>query len=526
MKCLRVVAAVVLLCAISVPALPQGRRRAISPRAVTDAEVRRFLAHCTFGPTEALVEHVKKIGFDSFIEQQFNARVSGYPDVPTQRSIPGPDCDAQCRRDRYSAYPLQRVFFTNALYGEDQLRQRVAWALHKILVISATTINEPKAFAPYLQIIDRNAFGNYRQLLYEMTLNPAMGAYLNMVTSTASNPNENYAREILQLFSVGTVMLDADGRARVDASGNLVATYDQAVVDGFTRALTGWTWTPKRAGEDRNDFDPMIPGNGTHDTGNKLLLGGAVLPAAQSAEKDLQAALDNIFNHPNVGPFLARQLIQSLVASNPSPEYVGRVARAFDDNGRHVRGDLKAVVKAILLDPEARRAPADGAVREPVLFITNILRAFAAQSDGYLNDESAAMGQDVFNPPSVFGYYSPDFLAPGTTDLASPEFEIISASTLVARINFVDRIVFRGIEVSANAPTGTALDFSPYVQRAGNAEALVEELTRVLLPGRASLELKRIVIRAVEAVPASDPLARVRQAVYLICSSGQFQVMR
>lgn len=523
--------------AVDSPVESTRRRRAAGPAAPSAHEVRRFLQQATFGPTNALVERVRKIGFEGYLEEQFRAPISGYPEVPTQFSTPGPDCDARCIRDRYTPYPLQKRFFVNALYGEDQLRQRVSWALHKIFVIAGNTINEPKAITPYLQVIDRNAFGNYRDLLYEMTLNPSMGAYLNMVTSTRSNPNENYAREILQLFSTGTVLLNRDGTPKLDQAGNPIATYDQPVVDGFTKAFTGWTWAPARSGEDRNDFQPMQPGSGTHDTGTKLLLNGVVLPANQSTEKDLHDAIDNIFHHPNVAPFVSRQLIQNLVTSNPSSEYVQRVSAVFDDNGGGVRGDLKAVLRAILLDPEARRSgplsTTYGHLKEPVLFVTNVLRAFGARStdgrslsDGFLNPHTATMGQDVFIPPSVFSYYPPDYLTPGAPDVLGPEFGIVSAATLVARINFIERIVFHGIAPSDDAPNGTSLDLGSYVPLASDPTSLVEELNAVLMYGRMSPEMKTTIVEAVTAVPAAEALLRVRQAIYLVCTSAQFQVVQ
>jgi uncharacterized protein (DUF1800 family) len=502
----------------------------------SDGDAWRFLEQSTWGPTPALVERVRAIGYDEFLNQQFDARMSSYPDFPVQRSIPPQDCDAICLRDRYTPYPLQRRFFHNALYEEDQLRQRVAWALHKIFVISGTSINEPKAIAPYLQILDRHAFGNFRDLLRAITLNAAMGAYLNLVTSTRVNPNENYAREILQLFSIGTVLLNPDGTPMLDERGSPLPTYDQAVVDGFTHVLTGWSFTPARSGEDRNDADPLRPGSDTHDSGKKLLLAGVELPSGQAIEKDLDDALDNIFYHPNVGPFIGRQLIQNLVTSNPSPAYVARVSAVFDDNGSGVRGDLRAVVRAILLDPEARTeapAPEYGHLKEPVLFITNVLRAFnarsangSAPSDGALSSFAAEMGENVFLAPTVFSYYSPEYVAPGTGGLHGPEFGIMSTSTSLARLNFVDAIVFEGVPVSRDAPDGTALDLSTLEAMASDPGRLVDELDHILLHGTMSPAMREATIAAIAAVPGSNPRLRARQGVYLVSASWQYQVQR
>jgi uncharacterized protein (DUF1800 family) len=513
---------------------PVRRRAAGGP---SQADIWRFLEQTSWGPTEALANRVGRIGFEAFLEEQFRAPMSSYPDVPTQRSIPPPSCDATCLRDHYTTYPLQRRFFTNALYGEDQLRQRVAWALHKIFVVSGVIINEPKAMTPYLQILDRNAFGNFSQLLHEITLNPAMGAYLNMVTSTKTKPNENFAREILQLFSIGTVALNPDGTPRLDARGRSSPTYDQAVVDGFTKVFTGWTFAERSELEDRNDAVPMVPGSGTHDESAKTLLNDVVLPAGQSTEKDLNDALEVIFHHPNVGPFICRQLIQSLVTSNPSPAYVQRVAAAFDDNGSGIRGDLKAVVRAIVLDPEARNQPTPdrepGHLKEPVLLITNMLRAFPArsadgrrQSDGSLNHFTARLGQDVFRPASVFSYYPPDFAVPGQPEALAPEFGIVSGSTAMARANVVNSLVFDGVRVSPDAPDGTSLDFSAIEPLAGDASQLVAALNRLLMHGTMSAAMRDRLVAAVEVVPSSDSQMRVRQAVYLVCTSWQYQVQR
>jgi uncharacterized protein (DUF1800 family) len=514
----------------------RGRGPARGAEDAAHTKARRLLEETTFGPTEELVNHVARVGFDRFLDEQFAAPMSSYPTLPPQLSIPPPSCTETCLRDGYTTYPLQRRFFTNALYGEDQLRQRVSWALHKIFAISGAIINEPKALTPYLQVLDRHAFGNFRDLLRDITLNPAMGAYLNMVTSTKAKPNENYAREILQLFSLGTVLLNPDGTARLDAKGEPRPTYDQSVVDGFTKVLTGWTFAPHSELEHRNDAVPMIPGPDTHDTGRKLLLDGVVLPAGQTIEKDLDDALGNIFNHPNVGPFISKQLIQSLVTSNPSPAYVGRVAAVFDRSPGGVRGDLKEVVRAIILDPEARNdaPPAKhGHMKEPVLLVTNVLRAFGvrsadggAASDGYLNPLTAAVGQDVFRPPTVFSYYPPDYLAPGTGGLLGPELALMSAAAAVGRANLVNKIVFEGMPVSVDAPAGTSLDLSGLQPMAGNPRRLASELDRRLLHGTMSAGMRDSIARAVEAVPSLDRLGRARQAVYLVCTSSQYQVQR
>ncbi len=406
-----------------------------------------------------------------------------------------------------------------------------------MIVISGNDLNQPSWMTPYLQILDRNAFGNFRQLLYEITLNPAMGRYLDMITSTKSNPNENYAREILQLFSIGLEKFNPDGTVQTDDDDQAIPTYDQDTVTGFARVFTGWKSAPRPDPDTPNYLDPMVLQASNHETGTKQLLNGITLPAGQTAVQDLNDALDNIFNHANVGPFVSIHLIRALVTSNPSPAYVQRVAAAFDNNGAGVRGDLKAVVQAILLDPEARGDSKPdltyGRLKEPVQFINQILRAFnarsangAAASDGYLNPQSSNMGQDVWRPTSVFSYYPSDYLVPDTTDMAGPEFGILSATTALRRANFVNTMAFGAINTSNNAPSGTSLDLSKLQALAASPESLVTELNRSLMHGTMSAEMKTAIMTAVSAVSSTNTLQRAQQALYLVATSSQFQVQR
>jgi uncharacterized protein (DUF1800 family) len=503
----------------------------------TPADVARFLEQATWGPTPALLARVQQIGIRAYLDEQFAATPTGYPAMPLMPNTVPDTCDAICERDNYSMYLLQRLVFTNALYGEDQLRQRVAWALHKIIVVSGRDM-QPSWYVPYLQILYSNAFGDFRTILGNITLNPAMGQYLDMRTSTRNNPNENYAREILQLFSVGTDRLNTDGTPQRDGTGAIVPTYDQATVDGFTKVFTGWRLAAQPAPGVANYLDPMVLVANNHDVGSKLLLGGVTLPAGQPGATDLTMALDNIFNDPSVGPFLSRQLIRQLVTSNPSPPYIARVARVFNNNGRGVRGDLRAVVEAILLDPEARGADKGGTahygrLKEPVQFVNNVLRMFnprsadgLTQSDGVLNGQTTPMGQDVLRPPTVFSYFPADWPVPGPEDLIGPEFGILSAATALRRANFVNTIVFSRINAGGNTPNGTSIDLAPLQALAGNPTALVDELNRSMLHGTLSAEMRTSIINAVTAVSATNTLKRARTAVYLVATSSQYQVQR
>lgn len=502
-----------------------------------NADIIRLLEQATWGPTDGAINHVRKAGITAWLADQFVEPASSYPSLPLQPSTVPPTCGSICQRDNYTMYPIQRRFYSNALYGPDQLRQRVAWALHKTIVVSGLEESQPSWMTNYLQVLDRDAFGNYRQALFDITLNPAMGDYLNMRTSTKNNPNENYAREIMQLFSVGLNLLNPDGTLQTDGNGDPIPTYDQDVVTGFARVFTGWRLAPDVSPGVHDYLDPMVLKDANHDTGAKPLLSGIVLPAGQTGTKDLNDALDNIFNHPNTGVYVSLQLIHGLVTSNPSPAYVQRVSAAFDDNGAGVRGDLKAVVQAILLDPEARGdVKTDtiyGRLKEPALFITNLLRAFNArsadgttQSDGYLNPQSSSMNQNVFQPPTVFSYYPADFLVPGTTDILGPEFGILTATTALKRANFVNTMVFSKINTSTNAPSGTSLDLSGLQALASSPDSLVTELDRLLMHGAMSDGMRADVANAVTAVSSTKPLLRAQQGLYLVATSMQYQVQR
>ena len=528
------------------------RRESVGRSSSSSADIVRFLEQATFGPTPALVTHVQSVGMDGYLDEQFAAPISLYPTLPQQPLQASVGCPAgspsTCKRDNYTMFPLQVQFFKNALSGEDQLRQRVTLALHEILVVSGVKIQQPSMMSPYLNTLARDAFTNYRQILYDVTLNPAMGRYLDMVNNDAPAanstvaPNENYAREVLQLFSIGVNQLNQDGSVIVDASGEAVPTYDQEVIEDFAHVFTGWTFAsaPGAAMARHNPANFLAPmalyrnpaGVDTnHDKGGKLLLTypgavNSVITPNQDGDKELQQAIDNIFNHPNVGPFIGKQLIQHLVTSNPSPAYVARVSAVFANNGAGIRGDMKAVVRAILLDPEARGAvksdPAYGHLREPVLFMTGILRAFNARSDGELGTQANSMGQNLFLSPTVFSYYPHEYLIPGTST-QGPEFGIQSSSSSEARLNFLNALTSNGIKT---ADGGTTLDLSPLQQLAGNPAALTDTLNTQLLHGTMTADLRAAVLDAVSAVPSNNPLLRAQTAVYLVAGSSQYQIQR
>jgi uncharacterized protein (DUF1800 family) len=535
------VTALVFTLAFVLHAQPGGAPQATSPNLV-DAnfppDIARLAEQATFGPMPDLLDHIQQVGTEAFLAEQLAAASTPYPDLPPMPSTRPATCTGTCQRDNYTMYPLQTHFFSNALYGDDQLRQRVAFALGQMLVTSGLDVRLSSWMGPYQQLLYADAFGTFRQLLTDVTLSAAMGSYLNMVNNkklnptTGVKPNENYAREVLQLFSIGLVILNQDGTARLDEQGHPIPTYDQHTVEEFARVFTGWIFAPSFAPGVPNYRDPMrvrVVGNVEvdHDKGAKVLLNGQRVPGGLSAAADLTAAVGNIVNHPNVAPFISKQLIQHLVTSNPSPDYVARISAVFNRTG----GNLGWVVSAILRDPEARgdvhAEPTYGHLLEPALFITRVLRAFHATSDGVLAGYSVNMGQDVFRPASVFSFYPPGYRFVGGLGLLGPEFKLDDSATALARANFVNTVVFGSIPASLpDRPIGTTVDLSHFVALAGYSSLMVDELDGLLLHRSMSPAMHDAIVAAVDAVPATNSLLRARTAAYLVASSSQYQVER
>ena len=542
----RPVSCAAIVCVAALLAVPERPVRA-QRRGPSIADTVRFLEQSTFGPNAPLVDTVRAIGFDAFLAQQFGAEMTPYPDLPPMPARRPADCRGTCQRDNYTMYPLQVHFYRNAVGGADQLRQRVAWALSQILVTSGLDVTLSSWMRTYQQLLYAGAFGNYGQLLYDVTRNAAMGRYLDVVNNrcqtrtphdpsvcqsgAAVKPNENYARELLQLFSIGVNLLHPDGTAVLDAEGQPVPSYDQETIEEFSRVLTGWVFAPQFGAGIPNYSDPMRANETRHDRGPKTLLNGTTLPGGQTADEELHAAVANLMAHQNIGPFIARQLIQHLVTSNPSRGYVADVSSVFAAQAASPV-QMQEVVRAILLHPEARgdvkRAPQYGRLREPVQFITGLVRALNGTTDGVLNSVtvagspigSAQMSQSVFSAPSVFNFYSPDHLIPRTEPpLLGPQFQIHSTTTAVRRANFVNQLVFGTIP-------GTAIDLTPFVPLASDARELLAELDTLLLHRTMSRPMRAVLEEAVLAVPASDPSLRVRQAEYLIATSNEYQVER
>jgi uncharacterized protein (DUF1800 family) len=500
----------------------------------------RFLLQATYGPTlESLID-LRRKGYHAWLDEQCALPAPSHQAFLAALRDPGENIYNQHARES---------FWTQALTGRDQLRQRVTFALSQIFVVSelgGMLDGQPFALASYLDTLNKNAFGNFRQLLEDVTLHPAMGRYLDMMgseredVSTGRTPNENYAREILQLFSIGLYQLNQDGTLKRDAQGKPVPTYDQEEVKGFAMAFTGWNWG---GNTDRNDSTwpsppvqyrwdlPMQAWPAKHSTGAKHLLNGAVIPAGQTPEKDLQDALDNIFQHPNVGPFIGKQLIQKLVMSNPSPAYVSRVAAVFNNNGAGVRGDLKAVIKAILLDPEARQ-PESGKLREPVLRWAHLLRTLHAQPSGeryriwYVDSAENELGQSPLRAPSVFNFFEPDY-APGMiarVGAVSPEFKLANETTVIGHANFIHAMLYGGYGGWIGHPV--TLDLSGFFGWTTDPAKLVDQLNLLLLAGSMSDAMRAVVIKAVSDIQPNLPGERLRAAIYLIATSKEFVVQK
>ena len=550
----------------------------------SDAEAARFLNQATFGATLSEIQRLRAMGYNAWLEEQFSR--------PASLQLPHLDALMQIDPGVVWQDKRQDIWFRNVLYRDDQLRQRMAFALTQILVVSdqnGSVEGNPHALAHYHDMLTQQAFGNYRTLLEGVTLHPVMGHYLSMFRnrkpSEAENirPDENFAREIMQLFSIGLWRLHPDGRF-IDgdpATPGLqrVPTYTQDTIRGFAHVFTGWNWAtcnPPVAAEGAGNFNwwdwqycgpgaggvdwrlqpgwrqPMRPwGEGTAfgsiyhaASGTKQLLDypgvalpGGVLPAGGQARANLAAALDNVFNHPNVGPFLARLLIQRFTTSNPSAAYVGRVAAAFNDNGDGVRGDLQAVVRAILMDPEARdpaQAPAHfGKLREPLLRITGLWRALDARSsDGAVREWPDFYGaQATLSSPTVFNFFLPDYQLPGelaNAGLFSPEFQITTDTYITRLSNEIGGKVFwawRGNNLGQWDPV--QVDLARDIQIAHDAAALVDRYNLLFMGGRMSTQMRTVLVNHLNGMGSSNTeqrRQRVQDALWLILTSPEYVV--
>ncbi len=468
----------------------------------------RFLEQASFGPTPATLAKVQQMGINAYLDEQFS--------LP-ETQIPTPAGN--------SMGDLRRWMLSNYSTANDQLRQRAAYSLGQIVVTSGSKLVYADEIVPWLKLLSKHAFGNYKDFLKEITMSPSMGKYLDAANSlkagNGSAPNENYPRELLQLFTIGLYQLNMDGSF---PNNQQIPTYDQATVQQVSRALTGWTYATAPGAEPRaTNWEyfgaPMETREGNHDTGAKSFL-GCTLPAGQTVIQDTDATLNCLFNHPNVPPFIATRLIRSMVASNPSAAFIQRIANVFANNGSGVRGDLKAVIRAILTDPEARQdtpTPNSGRLKEPILHTIGFLRALngyfpPTQQLTYLYDN---MAQSVLNPPSVFNWFSPLYRVPKST-LFGPEFQIYTPTEATLRGNLFHHFL------GQNGGGDFVIDLSPFQPYGNDMPGLLEAANAIFLYGRMTPEMKTVLINA--ATPGYDANQRIQTVVYLTALSGQYAV--
>lgn len=485
----------------------------------------RFLDEATWGPTPASIAQLQQMGIANWLAAQFALNTSDLPDQPILAS------DGTTNRD---LAPVQAAFFQNTLTGQDQLRQRVAFALSQMWVVSAVSTKPAYAFPPYWRLFRYNAFGNYRDIMKAVTLSPAMGNYLNMANNNKGNSaegtsaNENYARELMQLFTVGLAQLNPNGSPALDSNGNPISTYTQAIVTNTARALTGWTYPTEPNAKSKSNnpayyFGQMFAVETNHDQTAKSIIGGVSIPAGTTAEQDLDSVLNALMAQPTMAPFVSKQLIQHLVTSDPSPAYIQRVAAVFANDGSSVTGDMKAVITAILTDPEARAgddpsaAPNTnfGHMREPVLFMGNILRGLNATlgSSSAVYNDATKLGQELFYPATVFSYFSPLYTL--ENGQPAPEFQIYTSQSAIDRANIVNLVLYGMLDKS------TTVDLTPF-ENFSDVSSMLDYVNSVFTHSGMSNDLRQAAANAASAVTGAQ--AQAQAALYVVLTSGEYQI--
>ena len=523
----------------------------------TRQQASRFLARATFGPNMAAIDALAASDSDAWFTAQFSK-----PQTLHRKYIDGMLAAQAAGGQRVGFTGVYETFWQQGIRGDDQLRQRMAFALSEIFVISMqndAVQPQVRGVASYYDMLGQRAFGNFRDLLEGVALHPMMGLYLshlrNQKESATRTPDENFAREVMQLFSIGLYQLNADGSLKL-SGGKPIETYTHDDVAGLARVFTGWSW----AGPDQSstrfyggtpdpdrDWQPMQNYAAFHSSGEKRFLGKSI-SGATSGQADLKVALDTLFNHPNAGPFFGRQLIQRLVSSNPSPAYIGRVAAAFANNGSGVRGDMQAVIRAVLLDPEAL-APAGttlrtGKLREPLLRLANWMRAFDVKpasgpySIYYLDDPLSGLGQSPLNPSSVFSFFRPSYVPPNSAlasaGLVAPELQITAEPSVTGYLNFMQEAVNNGVgEARVVKP-----DYTRELALAANPGALLDRIDLLLTHGSMPTRLRGQITTAVNgiAIPAATAsnatqvataqANRVKLAIFLTMASPAYLVQK
>lgn len=530
------------------------------------AEASRFLSQASMGYNYGEIEYVTQIGMDAWLDEQFNLPHASYYDAyetlyQTLRSMTGTD-------DRRGIY-LTFVFYDMLFNEPDFLRQKVAFTLSQTLVIGLSALRGDGT-ASYYDMLYQGAFGNFRDILYNISVHHSMGIYLSALQNSKPDlglgrqPDENYAREIMQLFSIGVYELNNDGTLKLDANGVPIETYDNEDIKELAKVFTGLGPTRRLDGSDAhyyyNSFQsehhsPMRMYEGHHDTNEKTMLDGTVLSSGQTGLKDINDAIDVLFNHPNVGPFIGQQLIQQLVKSNPSPAYVSRVADVFNNNGQGVRGDMQAVVKAVLLDPEARNCdvlgdPKAGKLIQPMERLTNLCMAFDVSTPSgrfWLNDSDYfdRTEQSFLLSPSVFNFFRPDFaesLTVAPNDMVSPEFQILNTTSGIHYINIIERAIkVRAFDNRTrvqnswlyhdNNDTPT-LDFSDEINlfNTQGIAALLDRLDILLCRGQLSVDTRTTIQNTITQYQANvsgyNSDDAVKDVIYFIMISPDYVIRR
>jgi uncharacterized protein (DUF1800 family) len=519
------------------------------------AAASRFLAQATFGPTQSQIDRVNAIGINAWLDEQFN--------LPQTKHLPNAVAWLATRPADMQNGQTGFVWsmWNNFTLADDQLRQRVAYSLSQIFVISLNSglsFPYPRGPANYLDMLGEKGFGNFRDLLESVTYSPMMGNYLshlrNQKEDAASGrvPDENYAREVMQLFTIGLYQLNNDGTYKRDGNGKLIETYTNTDVSALAKVFTGLSWGGPDTSNTRfnggtpdpdREIKSMQAYNQFHSIAQKQFL-GVTIPATTTANTnaEVKIALDALFNHPNVGPFIGSQLIQRLVSSNPSTDYINRVATVFNNNGAGVRGDMKAVIRAVLTDPEARNLAQTtfetGKLREPVVRFVQWMRAFNAQSRdgrfllGTVSDPSTQLGYSPMFSPSVFNFYRPGYVPPnslvGTAGLVSPEFQITNETSVAGYLNFMRTNVQSGVGTSTGGIRDIQPNYSAEIALANDPDALIDRVA-LLLNGNPLTQATRLKVRnAVTSVPIgtsnpdNDRRNRVYLAIYLVMASPEY----
>jgi len=523
----------------------------------TRQEASRFLGRATFGPDMAAIDALAASDSDVWFRAQFSK-----PQTLHRKYIDAMLAAQAAGGQKVGFTRVYETFWQQGIRGEDQLRQRMAFALSEIFVISMQNESvrpQVRGVASYYDMLGQHAFGNFRDLLEGVALHPMMGLYLshlrNQKESVTRTPDENFAREVMQLFTIGLYQLNADGSLKL-SGGKPIDTYTHDDVAGLARVFTGWSW----AGPDQSatrfyggtadpdrDWKPMQNYAAYHSSGDKRFLGQSI-SGASSGQADLKLALDTLFNHPNAGPFFARQLIQRLVSSNPSAAYVGRVSAAFANNGSGVRGDMQAVIRAVLLDPEAL-APAGttlrtGKLREPLLRLASWMRAFDVKpasgpySIYYLDDPLNGLGQSPLNPSSVFSFFRPAYVPPNSAlagaGLVAPELQITAEPSVTGYLNFMQEAINSGVGESREVKP----DYTRELALATDTAALLDRINLLMMHGSMPARLRGQILTAVNGISipaatasnaaqvATAQANRVKLAIFLTMASPAYLVQK